>query len=506
MTEEIHEEVGSVSMLGRRLGRYACLRELGSGGMAVLYLARRTGAKGFTKVFALKRIKPKYAADPSFTRMFLREAKLSASLDHPNIAQVIDFGQDGQEHFLVMEYVHGPDLRKLLRSSEGGRLPLSCAMSVMTRICAALHYAHEKTDQDGTPLALVHRDVSPTNVLLSMDGAIKLTDFGIAKAFGDEMSGTSSGILVGKPGYMSPEQVRTEPLDRRSDVFSLGILLYEMTTGHRCFFGDNVFEILNATQRGAFVLPCERDPEYPEALQRIVVKALASEVDARYASARELQLALEEFALDQRLRTSDSVLCDYLASLDLALGDSGMRFLDQVAAEADVRDADGTAFMISGVADDSSRTSKASSARLLAGWIGGGLVAVVVATAVARGTPREPAVVMTSEVAADTSGAGTPEASVSPAVHGSVATDATSTGAASAAWDSDGAGLVPVASRSQPLVDAPAKHAAVRQSHAAKKNRTHTKKPRKPAGPTAKADGATPLDLDALSPPSRRSR
>ena len=378
MTTNVDDGLEEASLIGRHLGRYTCVRELGAGGMAVVYLARRTGAKGFTKVFALKRIKQKYAADSNFTRMFMREANLSASLDHPNIAQVIDFGQDGREYFLVMEYVHGPDLRQLLRASKGGRLPLPCALLVLTRLCAALHYAHEKTKPDGSALGLVHRDVSPTNVLLSMDGAIKLTDFGIAKGFGDA-SGTSSGLLVGKPGYMSPEQVRCETLNRRSDVFSLGILLYETTTGHRCFFGDNVFAVLNATQRASFVAPSERDSEYPPVLEAIVNKALAADANERYASARELQLALEEFALDQRIRVSDTALCDYLAHADIELQDPNTLDLAGTPSGTDVHDAGGTAFMLSGgVAAETltpaGRANKASSK--LGYWVAGAVLLV----------------------------------------------------------------------------------------------------------------------------------
>ncbi|MEM6290664.1 MAG: serine/threonine-protein kinase [Myxococcota bacterium] len=352
MTNEPPDPVDDTpSMVGRQLGRYTCVREIGAGGMAVLYLAQRAGAKGFTKLFALKRIKPKFAADANFTRMFMREAKLSASLDHPNIAQVIDFGQDGQEHFIVMEYVHGPDLRRLLRASEKATLPLQCALSVATRVCAALHYAHEKRDPEGKPLGLVHRDVSATNVLLSMDGAVKLTDFGIAKGFTQDMSGTSSGMLVGKPGYMSPEQVRCEQLDRRSDVFCMGILLYEITTGRRCFFGDSVFAVLNATQRAQFVSPLERNPEYPPALADIVAKALQPNPDDRYASARELQLELEEFALDNRIRTSDAVLADYIATLDLDMQSTGDLTPVSSPSGTSVRESGGTAFMLSGGAE-----------------------------------------------------------------------------------------------------------------------------------------------------------
>ncbi|MEM6993892.1 MAG: protein kinase, partial [Myxococcota bacterium] len=391
----LRDDSASASMIGRQLGRYTCLHQLGAGGMAVLYLARRSGAKGFTKVFAVKRVKPKFAADPNFTFMFMTEAKLSASLDHPNIAQVVDFGQDGLEHFLVMEYVHGPDLRRLLRLSPDGRLPLDCAIAILTRVCAALHYAHDMTDEQGQPLGLVHRDVSPTNVLLSMNGAVKLTDFGIAKAFGTKMSETSSGSLAGKPGYMSPEQVRCEPLDRRSDVFSLGILLYEMTTGHRAFFGDNVFEILNASQLASYTPPSEHVPDYPPALAAIVERALTADAADRYASGRELQQVLEEFALDNRLRVSDAVVGDYLSTLDISLTDPNDTALPAVPSGTELRHGAGTGFMLSAdatvlsaapplakpvMAPLEAEDGAPGAARSRAGlWIGGGIAAALVA-------------------------------------------------------------------------------------------------------------------------------
>jgi serine/threonine-protein kinase len=347
MTDE-HDADNAPSMVGRQLGRYTCLREIGAGGMAVLYLAQRTGAKGFTKRFALKRIKPKYAADTNFTRMFMREAKLSATLDHPNIAQVVDFGQDGNEHFIVMEYVHGPDLRRLLRDSPESTLPLECALSVGTRVCAALHYAHEKRNDEGKAQELVHRDVSATNVLVSVDGAVKLTDFGIAKGFASDGTGTSSSMLVGKPGYMSPEQVRCESLDRRSDIFCIGILLYEMTTGRRCFFGDSVFAVLNATQRAQYIPPSERKEGYPPALEAIIARALQADPNERYATARELQSALEDFALDHRIRTSDAVIADYIATLDLNLEDPSSWAPQTPVSGTSMRESGGTEFMLSG--------------------------------------------------------------------------------------------------------------------------------------------------------------
>ena len=398
MTSDHDSGDNTRDLVGRQLGRYTCLREIGAGGMAVLYLAQRTGAKGFTKRFALKRIKPKYAADQNFTRMFMREAKLSATLDHPNIAQVVDFGQDGREHFIVMEYVHGLDLRRLIRASPENILPLECALSVATRVCAALHYAHEKRDAEGKHQALVHRDVSATNVLLSMDGAVKLTDFGIAKGFAADGTGTSSSMLVGKPGYMSPEQVRCESLDRRSDVFCIGILLYEMTTGRRCFYGDSVFAVLNATQRAQYVTPSQRLPDYPPALEAIIAKTLQADADARYASARDLQLALEDFALDHRIRTSDAVLGDYITSLDLDVEDPDTWTSTPPISGTSMRESGGTAFMLSGESDpivdagepETVAPSRGKSTPWLLG-AGLGLVALAGLGIAMRGTGEDPA-------------------------------------------------------------------------------------------------------------------
>ena len=467
---------GSAEMIGRRLGRYTCVERLGAGGMAVLYLARRTGAKGFTKLFALKRIKPQFASDPDFTRMFMREAKLCASLDHPNIAQVIDFGQDGQEHFLVMEYVHGPDLRRLLRKSVGGRVPLPCAIAILTRVCAALHYAHEKTDADGVPLGLVHRDVSPTNVLLSVDGAVKLTDFGIAKAFGSEASGTRSGMLVGKPGYMSPEQVRTQPLDRRSDVFCLGILLYELTTGHRCFFGENVFAILNATQKASIVAPSKRDPEYPSALERIVVKALKADPSERFASARELQVALEELALDQRMRTSDAVLAEYIAGLDLGLVDPKSLVGGSVGEIGD-----GTAFMISGGAAEvgPSRTPRVAMVGVAAGLVGA-LVATVAMSSRGEEEPSRAEVVVVEEEG-EPSGPRSAAGTKTPTTPTTTSTTTTTTTSAAAA--APAAAVTATAAGRETAVRRKTKRSAQRNGKARKIS-----------------------DLDAIVPPSRRNK
>lgn len=279
---------------GTQLGRYTLLRRLAVGGMAELYIAQQSGAAGFAKIVALKRILPHLAEDPTFTNMFLDEARLASGLNHPNLAHVLDFGEYDGEHFLTMEYVHGRNLLQLLRAAAAQTLPLACALAICTRVARGLHDLHEQRSPDGRPMGLVHRDVSPSNVLVSFDGEVKLTDFGIAKAM-ELTSATRSGTFKGKLGHSSPEQARGEEIDRRSDVFCLGILVYEATTGARAFSGANEFAVLGKVARGDYVPPQEVSPDYPPALAAIVARALRVEPQERYASALEVAEDLEVF-------------------------------------------------------------------------------------------------------------------------------------------------------------------------------------------------------------------
>ncbi|HEU4731306.1 MAG TPA: serine/threonine-protein kinase [Kofleriaceae bacterium] len=291
------------SSLAPRLGRYTLLRSLGAGGMAELFLARADGIEGFAKLVALKRILPHKASNERFVRMLLNEARLVAGLDHPNIAQVHDIGLEHGEYFFAMEYVHGQDLAHVLARAPGHRLHLENALHIAIGLCAGLHCAHIARDGTGRPLDIVHRDVSPSNVLVSYQGAVKLVDFGVAKA-ATLVSETREGVIKGKYGYMSPEQCLGDPLDRRSDVFAVGILLWEMTVGRRlyAFKGE-----LASLQRIVYVdapRPSRFDPQYPEQLEHIVMRALARDPRQRYQSAEQLQLDLEQFALDHRLAVS----------------------------------------------------------------------------------------------------------------------------------------------------------------------------------------------------------
>jgi TonB family protein len=286
-----------------RLGRYTLLRPLGAGGMAELFLARADGIEGFSKLVALKRILPHKASNERFVRMFLNEARLVAGLDHPNIAQVYDIGQEDGDYFFAMEYVHGPDLRRILQAAPGHRLQLENVLHVAIGLCAGLHRAHEARDEAGRSLDIVHRDVSPSNVLVSYQGAVKLVDFGVAKA-ATIVSETHDGIIKGKYGYMSPEQCLGDPLTRQSDVFNVGILLWEMTVGRRLYKinGDLV-----TLQRIVYVdapPPSRYVREYPPELERIVMRALSRDPVKRYQTAEQLQLELERFALDHRIPVS----------------------------------------------------------------------------------------------------------------------------------------------------------------------------------------------------------
>ncbi len=298
---------------GDRLGKYEIVAYLASGGMAELYLARSRGIAGFEKVVALKRILPKLAEDEDVVSMFIDEARLAASLHHPNLAQVYDIGKDGGSFFFTMEYIHGEDLRTvMLRAAKKKRgLSLSTSLLIVTQVAAGLHHAHDKKAADGQPLGTVHRDVSPANVMLTMDGAVKIVDFGVAKAAARKTQ-TQTGSVKGKIGYLSPEQAQGEELDRRSDVFALGILLFELTTGTRLYQGPHDLAVLTKLLNQDAPLPSSRVPDYPPALEEIVLKALRRDPRQRHDTAQELQVALEDFAREQKLALSSVALARFL--------------------------------------------------------------------------------------------------------------------------------------------------------------------------------------------------
>jgi serine/threonine protein kinase len=301
---------------GDKLGKYEVIRQIAVGGMAELYLARTLGIEGFEKLVVVKRILPQYVTSASFVEMFLNEARLAATLHHPNVAQVYDIGLEDGDYFFAMEYVHGEDLDHVAAASDEQGVPISmdAALTLVAGLCAGLHYAHDKASPEGKPLQIVHRDVSPSNVLVSYDGAVKLVDFGIARA--SSRPGTTQGGLKGKIAYMSPEQCQAKAqLDRRSDIYSVGTILYQLTTGRLPFVGETEYQVLSQIVKEDVPPPSKLVPSYPAALEQIVLRALARDPAARYATARDLQGAIEDFAHETRLRVSPLVLARLMGTL-----------------------------------------------------------------------------------------------------------------------------------------------------------------------------------------------
>ncbi|HNX51645.1 MAG TPA: protein kinase, partial [Thermoanaerobaculaceae bacterium] len=249
------------AQVGTPFGQYDLIEPIATGGMAEVFKARMRGVEGFQKIVAIKRILPHLTENDEFVTMFIDEAKLAAQLQHPNIIHIYDLGKLEKSYYIAMEYIDGKDLRSILRMLEEKerRLPLGLAMFVASRLAAALDYAHRKRDMQGREMVLVHRDVSPQNVLISFDGDIKLCDFGIAKA-ASKASHTRAGALKGKLQYMSPEQAWGKDLDHRSDIFSLGLVLYEMLTGRKAFVGDSELSILEQVRSPHIATPRDLDP------------------------------------------------------------------------------------------------------------------------------------------------------------------------------------------------------------------------------------------------------
>lgn len=309
--------------------------------MAEVYLACSGGIEGFKKRVVIKRVLPQYSVNTEFVQMFLNEARLTAMLDHPNIVQVHDMGEEAGSYYLSMEYVRGQDVRNIVvrACSRQERVPLSCVVSIGLGVAAGLHHAHEATDHEGNALGIIHRDVSLSNVLVSYDGTVKVVDFGIAKAAASNTE-TRTGTLKGKISYMSPEQCCGDPLDRRSDVFSIGIVLYELVTGSRLFAGDNDFKTLQRIAREDVEAPSTRRPEIPPELDAIILRALDRDRDKRYQTALELQRDLHRFARSHGLSASSFELADYMSeSFSEAIAaepsDSQLRHFLALAARRD---------------------------------------------------------------------------------------------------------------------------------------------------------------------------
>ncbi len=288
------EKTGSGSG-GQPFGDYRLLEKIAEGGMAELFLAKRTGVEGFEKVVAIKRILPELSWNPDFVSMFINEAKIAARLSHPNIVQIFDFGKIDDFYFIAMEYVPGQNLRSIQTRAAERKLPMpvDLACDIIARSCAGLDNAHRKVDEQGNPLRIVHRDVSPQNVLVSYEGEVKVVDFGIAKAVA-ENSRATQGVLKGKFAYLSPEQVSGKKLDARSDVFAIGLVFYELLVGKKLFTQTNPAEILDAILHVNPDEVAKSVPGLTRGVRDILRRSLAADPNARFESAGAMQRALEE--------------------------------------------------------------------------------------------------------------------------------------------------------------------------------------------------------------------
>lgn len=305
--------------LPRQLGKYTLLRALAAGGMAKVYLAIQRAVAGFEKLVVIKRILPDLARDPAFVDMLLSEARTAATLNHPNIVQTFDVGEAEGTYYIAMEHINGEDIRSVVRAMKRANVtefPVEHTLSIILGCCAGLAYAHEKKDLEGNPIHIVHRDISPQNVLITFTGDVKIVDFGIAKtadaAIGER---TQAGQLKGKVPYMSPEQASGKEVDHRSDIFAVGIMLFELTTGRRLFKAKSEFETLKLICEREYPRPSQIRPSYPKALEAIVMKALEKDPADRYQSARDMQADLETFIREERIAVSAVSLAGWMKML-----------------------------------------------------------------------------------------------------------------------------------------------------------------------------------------------
>jgi len=297
-------------------GRYELLRKLAAGGMGQVYLARQKGPVGFQKLLVVKRLLPHLSEDDEFIQMFLDEARIAALLNHPNIAQIYDLGEVDGTYYIAMEYVHGEAISDVLKRAlqRRGAMPIAFKCRVIADAAAGLDAAHHARSPSGRKLALIHRDVSPQNVLVGFNGSVKIIDFGVAKA-ANKFSQTNVGQIKGKHAYMSPEQARGEPLDNRSDVFGLGTVFYEILTNTRLFKRESEMATLKAVVGARVTPPSEVAPGIPKALDAVVLKALARNREERFATAGDMQLAIEDFLFKQQLPGTTAHLAAFMKEL-----------------------------------------------------------------------------------------------------------------------------------------------------------------------------------------------
>jgi len=289
-----------------RFGKYLLLERINVGGMAEVFKAKAFGVEGFQRINAIKRILPNMSEDQEFINMFVDEARLAVQLNHANIVQIYELGKHDNQYYIAMEYVAGKDLRRIVDwyRKRKQAMPVPLAAYICAKICEGLDYAHRKTYADGKPMQLVHRDISPQNMLVSFEGDVKIIDFGIAKA-ADRLSKTQAGVLKGKFGYMSPEQVSGNEIDHRSDLFAVGVLLYEMLTCTRLFVAETDFSTLEKVRQCEIPPMRDLNENVPDELEVVVRKALAKNVDERYQWCSDLNEDLQRFLItDQSIFNS----------------------------------------------------------------------------------------------------------------------------------------------------------------------------------------------------------
>lgn len=305
-----------VTFKPEKYGKYLLLDRIARGGMAELYRGKIVGAQGFEKIVAIKKILPHLVDQEEFVKAFIDEARLAAFLQHPNIVQIYDFGEMAETYFISMEYLAGVDLKTVLKKAKDESKPLKLALSlfyILPQICYGLQYAHNIKDFSGEPLCIIHRDLGPQNIFITYNGEIKLIDFGIAKASSHDAT-TYVGSLKGKLAYMSPEQASGKEIDHRSDLFTLGILLYELATGHRLYTGESQTILLKAG-KADFIPPEQVKQGLPASLYALINKALHKDPNLRYQSAEQMRLDLEAVSQELAVRVSRGQMAAYMHEL-----------------------------------------------------------------------------------------------------------------------------------------------------------------------------------------------
>jgi tetratricopeptide (TPR) repeat protein len=376
---ETAQQQAAVEGSGERFGEYVLLQKIAQGGMAELFLAKRRGVEGFEKTVAIKRILPELSWNRDFVSMFINEAKIAARLSHPNIVQIFDFGKIDSYYFIAMEYVHGENLRAILQRAEQKKIPLSAdiAALIAARACAGLEHAHRKSDESGKPLRIIHRDVSPQNVLVSYDGDVKVVDFGIAKAVAENPEVTR-GVLKGKLAYLSPEQVGGRNLDARSDIFAMGLVFYELLVGKKLFDQQDPADVLDSITKIDASEVSRSIPGLNRALREVLRRALGADPEQRFRSAGEMQMALDDYVRSR----GDAVGAMQLTNLMRLLFDDkiGERTMETLRSQV----------LGKGGRTTRSAVRSGSPLRLVAA-VGGaalGIVALLVAAPVLRASPR----------------------------------------------------------------------------------------------------------------------